>query len=821
MASKKILGLTIQIGAETSKVSEALKQIQNESKLLESQLKTVEKQLKFDPSNTELLAQKMNILEKEADLAERKMSVFSEAEKAANKAAKEGAVTTKQAADATKDFQQKSKLTGEELKRTKVDIDNAKKSTGEMNTSLKTTATTMTEAGKAGLSLGQLIKGNLISTAITSGLKTVGDLVKNIATGLLDAGKNAAKFAIEFGKSSITAAADLKETIGTTERLFSEESAQSLKAWADYGAQTMGLSRNSALSGANAIGNLLLAKGIEDDEAAYMTMTMMQRAADIGANFNMSTEDVVGYLTSMLKGNVNSADAIGIVTNAEAVNARAQQVMIRGHEDEIIGYAKASEEYEKAQEELNEAIKKFGAQSDEATKANDKLKEKSKALSAVLKDYTKEVTAAEKATALWEIGMEQTVWMSGTFEEESEGLSGQMQKIQAQLENYKADIGTALLPVAETVLGKLSGYVSSSDGKEFIDAISDYLSRAADSIIKWINGGGLSDLEKKVKGVVDDITEWFSNPENQAKIKDFFEVSLPKAVGVAETAVDLLIKTFEVAAKIIDTVKTGIEAAVNAIKAADEFIRAHANGGDGELSWGDSNIYAETQMAYNDMNLFSDGWGNYDFSALDNGTNDVKKKGGDLVKETKKVGVDEAKAVLAAVEATNAAAGRFASIDISGLGSLVVRMRGYVEELTALSAQVNGIEINGKVGATVSVSSSSTPQSINQSVNSALQSMINKVTGKHASGGVNLSGIPSIVGEAGYEAFIPAVDGNVLSHWDTTQLVHNAVTNNNNSGGNVTLYQTVNVSGSAGAGTKVANDFIDACRRKGINPTKL
>lgn len=62
MASKKIKGITIEIGADTSLLGKAIKDSEDKAYALQRELREVEKALKFDPNNVELLAQKQDIL---------------------------------------------------------------------------------------------------------------------------------------------------------------------------------------------------------------------------------------------------------------------------------------------------------------------------------------------------------------------------------------------------------------------------------------------------------------------------------------------------------------------------------------------------------------------------------------------------------------------------------------------------------------------------------------------------------------------------------------------------------------------------------------
>lgn len=62
MASTRVRGITIELGADTTGISKALSGVNKEIRNTEKDLKDVERLLKLDPSNTELLAQKQKLL---------------------------------------------------------------------------------------------------------------------------------------------------------------------------------------------------------------------------------------------------------------------------------------------------------------------------------------------------------------------------------------------------------------------------------------------------------------------------------------------------------------------------------------------------------------------------------------------------------------------------------------------------------------------------------------------------------------------------------------------------------------------------------------
>lgn len=62
MAKKRIQGITVKIGGDTTDLAESLEKVDKNISHTQSQLKDVEKLLKLDPTNTELLSQKQKLL---------------------------------------------------------------------------------------------------------------------------------------------------------------------------------------------------------------------------------------------------------------------------------------------------------------------------------------------------------------------------------------------------------------------------------------------------------------------------------------------------------------------------------------------------------------------------------------------------------------------------------------------------------------------------------------------------------------------------------------------------------------------------------------
>lgn len=81
MANKLIRGLTVEIGGDTTKLGEALKNVESKSKGLSGELNAINRLLKLDPTNTELLAQKQQVLSETISATREKLAALKEAEK--------------------------------------------------------------------------------------------------------------------------------------------------------------------------------------------------------------------------------------------------------------------------------------------------------------------------------------------------------------------------------------------------------------------------------------------------------------------------------------------------------------------------------------------------------------------------------------------------------------------------------------------------------------------------------------------------------------------------------------------------------------------
>ena len=90
MARKEIKGITIELGGDTTKLQDALKDVESKLRSTQAALKDVNKLLKLDPGNVELLTQKEKLLNDSIQGTEEKLKTLKEASEQAAAAMADG-----------------------------------------------------------------------------------------------------------------------------------------------------------------------------------------------------------------------------------------------------------------------------------------------------------------------------------------------------------------------------------------------------------------------------------------------------------------------------------------------------------------------------------------------------------------------------------------------------------------------------------------------------------------------------------------------------------------------------------------------------------
>ena len=145
MANKKIAGITVEIGGDTTKLGKALSDVDKKSKNLKTELQEINKALKLDPKNTELLAQKQQVLADAIKTSKEKLDKLKEAQEQITQQFKRGEIDEGQ----YRAFKREVESAKEQLDYYEREAGEAKNQTDKLNTSVKESKTDFKNTGES------------------------------------------------------------------------------------------------------------------------------------------------------------------------------------------------------------------------------------------------------------------------------------------------------------------------------------------------------------------------------------------------------------------------------------------------------------------------------------------------------------------------------------------------------------------------------------------------------------------------------------------------------------------------------------------------
>jgi len=306
MASR-IKGITVEIGGDTTKLTDSLKDVNGEIKHTQAQLKDVEKLLKFDPSNTELLAQRQRLLSQELAATKEKLEALKAASEQANAALEAGTITKDQY-DALQ----------REIIETENALEDLEKQAGE-------SAVALQKISKAGDSLQET--GDKITD--------VGKKMSVVSAGVVAAGTASAKMAMGFED----AMAKVSTIADTTQVPLAELEKRILALSNETGISSSEIANNvyDAISAGQSTGDAVnfvtnstkLAKaGFADAGAALDVLTTILNAYGLEADKVTDVSDMLIQTQNLGKTTVAQlASSMGkIIPTANAYNVQLDQL---------------------------------------------------------------------------------------------------------------------------------------------------------------------------------------------------------------------------------------------------------------------------------------------------------------------------------------------------------------------------------------------------------------------------------------------------------------------------------------------------------------
>ncbi len=266
-------------------------------------------------------------------------------------------------------------------------------------------------------------------------------------------------------KNAIILAGDLQQNIGGSESVF-KNYAGTIQKTAETAASSLGLSQSKYLATATKMGSLFQGSGFSVAQSADMVTQSMQRASDVASIMGISVGSAMEAVVGMAKGNFTMMDNLGVAINDTNLQIYAQE--------------KGLGKLETTQQKVNAAMQMFLDKSDYA---------------------------------------------AGNYAKENDTYSGALTTFrEEQLEDFAAEAGTALLPLAQSVLPVLSSS---------LNALKPVIMTVAEAV------GGLGDVVSDIQAKVEAAT-----PAQQTMLK----IAIGMAVAIpAVTAATRLMRAAKLA----------------------------------------------------------------------------------------------------------------------------------------------------------------------------------------------------------------------------------------------------------------------------------
>ena len=219
-----------------------INQIIQQSKTLESQMKLVASQFTATTSAEEKTAKTAAVLTKQIDTQRERVKLL--AEQTGKAAAKYGEADSR-----TQKWQQALNEAQASLNKMQNDLRDTTSEMRDMDDA-------MDDGAKKALSFGDVLKANLASDAIISGVKAMASAIKEAGAALID-----------LGKQSIQGFAEQEQLVGGVDTLFKESSKQ-VQQYANEAYKTAGLSANEYMETVTSFSASLLQSMGGDTQAA-------------------------------------------------------------------------------------------------------------------------------------------------------------------------------------------------------------------------------------------------------------------------------------------------------------------------------------------------------------------------------------------------------------------------------------------------------------------------------------------------------------------------------------------------------------------------
>ncbi len=303
MASK--YGYMAKIGADTSGLTEALKDVEADTRNISAELKAVNDALRFDGTNVENLQNKFDLTSDAIENTKKKLENLRLVEEKVNEAASNGDISEKEQKAYQREIantESRLRQYQTELATTAARLKAAANDTEDVSSETKQLEDTLENAGSGVINFGDLLKSNIAGDLIADGLRMAAGEVK------------------DFISKGIELASDLTEVQNVVDTTFGDGAAQ-IYIWADAAAESFGISTLAAQQYTGTMGAMLKSMGLTQSEVASMSTAMVGLAGDMASFYNLDVERAFEKIRSGISGETEPLKQLGInmsVANLEA-----------------------------------------------------------------------------------------------------------------------------------------------------------------------------------------------------------------------------------------------------------------------------------------------------------------------------------------------------------------------------------------------------------------------------------------------------------------------------------------------------------------------
>lgn len=405
MAGKNtIKGLTVEIGGDTTKLGQALQNVEDKSRDLSSELGQINKLLKMDPGNTELLAQKQKVLADAVENTSKKLDTLKEAERQVQAQFERGEVSEEQ----VRALQREIVATEKKLK----GYENAVRETAEEVENLG-------EQSRAAKNASEGL-GDTLDNIGNVGLKAVGGAVTAAVAGLTAAAESTREYRTEMAKLETA----------FTDQGFSVDAARS--AYKEL--QGVLGETDQAVEAANHLAQL----ASNEEELATWTETCTGIYATFGASLPIEgLTEAANETAKTGKVTGSLADAL----NWASVDAKRWSGILADNEAAQEAFNKATEEGATVEDAFNAALEACSTEAERGALIADALSGAYQEQAWSFQENNAAVIEANKANEAWTASLA--------------GVGAAVEPVLTSVKSMGAELLGKLVPVIETLLANL------------------------------------------------------------------------------------------------------------------------------------------------------------------------------------------------------------------------------------------------------------------------------------------------------------------------------------------------------------------------------